>query len=245
MGVSGAELLLRGGRGPFSGDPEGCLSLTKESAGRSHGMITSDEQARVLSVIGTVKIASKAQIRAMTGLSEKACDRIIRLLFGLGFLDRLVTGRSPPLYAAGPEAEAQYGLKRERWDVLNAFRLAAATQFYAEMSKVFEGIEYVPVPDLSLTALMRLNGREHGVLAPRCWPGETVWFSEAAAGFVEPLHVIVIAGSEELARETARLTAYERIRFTWDAALYGRIQLYRKGVRGILEPAETFCSRGY
>jgi len=209
--------------GPFAGDPSGDLSLSRESRGRSFGHVLSEQAAEVLRVVARCRVLSRNQIALLTRLSHHAVSRITDRLFRLGFLDRLVTGQTPPLYVIGPEGAALLGSLSEDWNPLRAFRLAAAAQLYIAMRGWrFPDAQYHPEPHEALTALISAGLTDYGVLAPRLWPGEVAATKQLADLYPEDGRLIIVAGSEDQGKELARvIPPHVNVRFTWDALLTG------------------------
>lgn len=210
--------------GPFAGDPSGDMALTRETRGRSFGYVLSEQAAEVLKAVACFRVLSRNQAALVTRLSQQVVGRAADRLFRLGFLDRLVTGRTPPLYVLGPEGVALLGsTQNEEWNPLRAFRLAAAAQLYVALKGWrLSDAQYHPEPHQALTAIISAGLVDYGVLAPRLWPGEVATTKQLADLFPEDGRLIVVAGSEEQGRELARvIPPHLSVRFTWDALLVG------------------------
>ncbi|MHB8927827.1 MAG: hypothetical protein ACYC9Q_09260 [Bacillota bacterium] len=210
--------------GPFAGDPSGDMALTRETRGRSFGYVLSEQAAEVLRAVARFRVLSRNQAAVVTCLSQHVVTRATDRLFRLGFLDRLVTGRTPPLYVLGPEGVALLGSTQSGdWNPLRAFRLAGAAQLYTAMKGWrFSDAQYYPEPHQALTAIISAGLLDYGVLAPRLWPGEVATTKQLADLFPEDGRLIVVAASEEQGRELARvITPHLNVRFTWDPLLVG------------------------
>lgn len=221
--------------GPFSGVPDGNLPMRRVSAGRSYGTVTSPEAARVMRTVVQCKVLSRRQVAALAQLGDDGAKKAVDRLFRLGFLDRLETPGTPPLYVAGPEAVKRFSLVPEEWDILRALRLAAAAQLYLRFRERWPGADYRPEPHLGLTASMALGSQEYGVLCPRLWPGDVPWCQEMAEALPTDARLIVVAGDGEQARELARLLPDLPLRFTWDVMLGDGLRLWRREGKKIVE----------
>lgn len=226
--------------GPFSGVPDGTLPMRRVSAGRSYGTVTSPEAARVMRTVVRCKVISRRQIAALAQLGEDGAKRALDRLFRLGFVDRLETARTPPLYVPGPEALKRFSLVPEEWDILRALRLAAAAQLYMRLRERWPDAEYRPEPHLGLTASMALGSQEYGVLCPRLWPGDVSWCREMAEALPSDARLIVVAGDGEQARELARLLPDIPLRITWDVMLCDGLRLWRREGKRIIEDPLDF-----
>lgn len=222
--------------GPFSGDWQGRIAFRRQSAGRSRGaVLTSEADGRIVCCLRHLKVLSRHQLAALASLGQERAKRSCARLFRLGFLDRLVTDRTPPLYVLGPTALHLLNQPDETWDVLRAFRLAAANQLWLGLRGWAD--TYHVEPHLGLTASFTRGGKRFGVLCPRLWPGDIDWCRDLAALADDKL--VIVAGDGRQAAELARLLPVEfPVRFTWDALLAdGRPVFYRRRGRK-LEPAE-------
>lgn len=217
------------GTGPFSGDPNGQMKATYHTHGRSYGLVTSESDAQILDALIMLKAASRHQLSELLGLSNHSLKKSIPRLSRLGFIDRIETGRTPPLYVLGPESRALFKLKKEEWHILKAFRIAASNQLFVMLKCVWPDMEYTVEPHQGLTAQMRAGDIEFGIIAPRLWPGETTWAREMAELAPDNIRLLIVAGSREYAEECARVIKTQRpIRFTWDGLLKENIIFYRK-----------------
>lgn len=215
--------------GPFSGEPSGLMKASIISHGRSYGIVTSESDAKILRALAHLKAASRNQLRALLDLSDHSLKKSIPRLCSLGFIDRLETGRTPPLYMLGPESLALFGKKGEEWHILKAFRIAAANQLYVALKYVWPDIQYQVEPHQGLTALIKYGSAEFGIIAPRVWPGETSWAKNMAELAPDEVRVLIVAGSKTYAEECARIIKSSRpIRFTWDRIIKDGAKFYKK-----------------
>ncbi len=215
--------------GPFSGEASGLLKANIVSHGRSYGLVTSESDAEILKTLVFLKAASRYQIGQLLGLSANSLKSSIPRLCRLGFVDRLETGKTPPLYFLGPEGKVLFKQKSEEWHILKAFRIAAANQLYIMLKHIWPDMEYTVEPHQGLTAQIKSGDVEFGVIAPRVWPGETIWVRDMAELAPDELRLLVVAGSRGYAEESARVIKTQRpIRFTWDGVLKSCVRFYRK-----------------
>ncbi len=222
-------LIEHDGTGPFSGEPSGLMKANIVSCGRSYGIVTSESDAKILRALMHLKAASRNQLSEFLDLSDHSLKKSIPRLCRLGFIDRLETGRTPPLYMLGPESLALFGKKSEEWHILKAFRIAAANQLYVTLKCVWPDIEYHVEPHQGFTALIKYGNVEFGIIAPRVWPGETSWARDMAELAPDEVKVLIVAGSKTYAEECARVIKSARpIRFTWDGILKDGAQFYKK-----------------
>lgn len=226
--------------GPFSGEVNGRLSGKIITSGRSYGIITSESDATILKALIMFKSASRNQISEYTGLSHQSLKKSIPRLCRLGYIDRLETGKTPPLYMLGPESLKMFNMKADEWHILKAFRIAAANQLYLKMYEVWPDLEYTAEPHQGLTALIRKKDTEYGIIAPRIWPGEVDWCRDMVELAPDDVRIIIVAGSKTLAEECARVIKEPRpLRFTWDGILKEKAVFYQKK-GNMLIAAENF-----
>lgn len=217
------------GTGPFSGDPNGSMKATYHTHGRSYGLVTSESDAEILKALTILKAASRHQLSELLGLSNHSLKKSIPRLSRLGFIDRLETGQTPPLYILGPESRALFKQKSEEWHILKAFRIAAANQLYVKLWRIWPDMKYKVEPHQGLTAQIKSGGAEFGIIAPRLWPGETSWARDMAELAPDEVRLLIVAGSRAYAEECARIIKTPRpIRFTWDGILKDNVKFYKK-----------------
>jgi hypothetical protein len=186
------------------------------------------------------KSASRNQISEYTGLSHQSLKKSIPRLCRLGYIDRLETGKTPPLYMLGPESLRMFRIKAEEWHILKAFRIAAANQLYLKMREIWPDMEYTVEPHQGLTAEIMKKEVKYGIISPRIWPGEVDWCRDMVELAPEEARIIIVAGSRTLAEECARVIKAARpLRFTWDGILKEKA-VFCKKKGNILIAAENF-----
>lgn len=215
--------------GPFSGEASGLLKADLISHGRSFGLVTSESDARILKALVNLKVASRYQIGQLLGLSANSLKSSMPRLCRLGFVDRLETGKTPPLYMLGPEGRALFNQNSEEWHILKTFRIAAANQLYLMLKDTWPNMEYMVEPHQGLTAQIKAGKIEFGIIAPRLWPGETTWAKDMAELAPDQLRLLIVAGSRHYAEECSRIIKTNRpIRFIWDGVLKSSVRFYKK-----------------
>ena len=227
------------GPGPFSGDPSGMMEVRVESRGITCAEILHDLDARICELVVGLRVLTRAQAAHALGSS---CREAMGRLYQLGFLDRLVTGRTPPGYCPGPELRRKRPMQLGAFTALRFLRLVAAAQFWVCLS----GGSWRAEPYLGFQGRWEYRGAVFWVIAPRLWPLEVEWFRENVGFLPEGDRVIVVAGTRQLAEECARVCPpHVEARYTWDKALApgGPVQLWAAGKRG-LEEAEVLPGRG-
>lgn len=224
------------GRGPFSSALG--LTLRRESRPDVGAVVSHPQDAAVLKLFPVHLVLSSHQVAGLAGLSEGTAKESVKRLFRLGFLDRLLTGAAPPLYALGEAGANLFGAARRSWDAAAAFRLAAANQLCLAMKRVWPDLEWKAGPGLGATARLSRGEKEYWVLAPRC--GEAARAAMALRVFPPASRVIVVAGDRDLAAEIACACPAAPARYTWDVLLKdGPPVFYRWNGAG-LEEAERF-----
>lgn len=203
---------------PFAGVATGLLPMRRETRGRSFAVVPSERAAEVIGLVARLKALARWQIVHLLRLRS---DKVIRTLYLTGYLDRLTTAETPPVYVLGPESLALLGRGDEVWDVLRMLRLVAANQLYLRLRCGWPDLEYELEPHLGVTAYLRLGGREYSLLCPRVWPGDSIWCREMVALLPADAFAIILAGSEETAWELARIVPADGpvLRFLWDGLL--------------------------
>lgn len=201
--------------GPFSGDPYGRMSfLPAKTKNTGRGFLPDRASVELVEALGNFKVLSRSQMRA---LEIPSGNGLLGLLCRFGFVSKLETKRTPPLYALGPDGSTMLRVPKREWTVPEAFRVAAANQLYVRLAG--EVRDWVTEPHAGLNARFTSDGLSFGVLAPRLWPGELDWCRTLLELSDEPAHVVV-AASEEQAEELARLLPRKGVLcFTWDALL--------------------------
>jgi hypothetical protein len=224
------------GRGPFSSALG--LTLRREARPDVGAVISHPQDAVVLKLFPVHLVLSSYQVAGLAGLSEGAAKESVKRLFRLGFLDRLLTGVTPPLYALGEAGANLFGAWRREWDAASAFRLAAANQLCLALKRVWPELDWKAGPGLGAAAKFSRKEREYWVLAPRC--GEAARAISSLKLFPQGFRVIVVAGDENLAAEIAGACPAAQARYTWDVLLKdGPPVFYRWNGAG-LEEAERF-----
>lgn len=230
------------GTGPFSGEASGNMKAEIITHGRSYGVITSESDAAILKALLVLKAASRNQLIELLSLSGHSLKKSIPRLCRLGFIDRIETGKTPPLYMLGPEGRALLKQRPEEWHILKAFRIAAANQLYMKLRNVWSDMEYRVEPHQGLTASISVGDTEFGVIAPRVWPGETNWARDLADLAPDDVRLLLICGSRTMAEECSRVIKSARpIRYSWDGLLRDEVRFYKKSGNG-LASAETIFS---
>lgn len=214
-------------KGPFSGNPEGYMKLQREGRKGYYGIVPPEGTGQVIDALVTYKVLSSYQLMVLTGQGAGLKDRLNRM-FELGYVDKLTTGQTPPLYVLGVNGCKKTGTLDREWDVLSVLRIAAANQFYLRFKEIWPASAWQVEPHLGLTARLIKDGEEFGILAPRYWPGENAWALEMLELAPPDRKTIIVAGIKLQAEELARLAGEREIRFTWDAALKERLDLYRR-----------------
>lgn len=235
MSLPAAEL-IRERVGPFAGEPSGVLSLVREGRGRSRAYLTGERDVDIVKTTAALKVVSRSHLASLLGLGEGS-KKTVERLFRLGFLDRLVTGRTPPLYVLGVEGRAYLHARNDEWDVLRVLRIAAANSFWVRFREARPDAEWKVEPHLGLTASFKLGENSFGILAPRLWPGDVDWCRKLAALVPESGRLVVLAASRGQAEELSRVLSVRcSVRYTWDR---DSLTFYR-AYRGCLEPGENF-----
>ncbi|MGB9886495.1 MAG: hypothetical protein ACPLRW_05795 [Moorellales bacterium] len=214
------------------------MELRREFRPDLGAVVAHPQDGAVLGLFRTFGVLTSHQAAELAGLSGAAAKESVKRLFRLGYLDRLVTGRTPPLYAAGEGAARLFGIWRKDWDVVTAFRTVAANQLCAALMRTGKVENWEVGAKGRATARFTRAGREYWVLAPRCGPMEVAWAASVLSVFPPAFRVIVVCGDEGVASRVAPAARGEAVRFTWDALLKeGPVRLFRWGT-GRLEEAE-------
>ena len=228
------------GPGPFSGDASGLMEVRIESRGITCSELLYEVDGRVTALALGLRVVTRAQAGRLFGLR---CKEAMTRLYRLGFLDRLVTGKTPPGYCPGPE------LRRRRPVILGAFtaprflRLVAAGQLWLSLPG---GSSWKAEPLLGFQGRWEYGGAVFWVIAPRVWPLEVEWFRENIGFLPEGERVIVLAGTRRLAEECAAVCpAHVEARYVWDRVVKPGVpvRFWALG-RGGLEEAEELPPAG-
>lgn len=214
--------------GPFSIVEEG-KTLSRESRGYyQKAIITTKTAATIVEAIPKYKALTRSQLALLYGFGDRV-ERTLKVLWTLGYLDRLAVDKVPPLYCAGPALRARYGLRKEEWRLPDLLRLAAANQLVAALGSKQVAFGYEVSLEAMATAYLTLGERKYTLLAPRICRGEVQWCRDAVWTHDPDDRVIVVAATEEQALEVAEilLDAGPQTRFTWDAILKDRAVFYR------------------
>lgn len=213
--------------GPFS-VAEG-RTLQRETKGYyQKAIITTRVGSAIAEAVLKYKVLSRSQAAHMTG-HHAAVEQTVKVLCTLGYLDKLVTAGTPPLYCAGPALRAKFGLRKDDWALPDAFRLAAANQAATRLKAKSVPFGYEVADDASATAYVTLNDRRYVLIAPRIYPGEEDWCHQAVYTYESDSRVIVVAATEEQARAIAEYSfdVGPQVRFAWDAEMRDRVAFYR------------------
>lgn len=226
-------------RGPFSGNPEGIMPMRRDRRRAYYGVLPPEGTRAVVRLLAEYKVLSSNQLMLLGGFKGFGFKQRLSEMVARGYIDRLVTEQTPPLYVLGEAGCRQAGVDDREWDILSALKIAAANQFCIQLKNKAADFEYMVEPHLGLTAKILYRQQEFGVLAPRWWPGQNSWALEMLA--LTPLEskTIIIAGIRAQAEELARLIRERQVRFTWDAELKEGITLYKK-VGQTLIPEKIF-----
>ncbi|HCC33976.1 MAG TPA: hypothetical protein DEQ28_08805 [Clostridiales bacterium] len=254
MGTPVEALRRASGRGPWSGDPAGCIHLrrvisnTSAAAFAPPGPLVSEADAAALSLLRRFRCMSGAQLGELAGVGVHSVRDLLRRMCRGGLADRLdfLSSRIPSLYVEGPCGRRLMGGPPvvEDWEPLRALRLAASSQLYMLLWRLWGPFPVQIEPGGGLTAIFSA-GAPFGVLVARLWPGELDWARDAARLSADIASVLVlVAGSREQAEELGRVVRVSgmEIRLTWDGPLFhGRAEFWRPVSRG-LEPVRLASS---
>jgi len=200
-------------RGPFSGDASGSMEIRVESRGITCAELLYPADAAACDLVAGLHVATRAQVACVLGGPSRD---VMSRLFALGYLDRLVTGRTPPGYCPGPELRRRRGIYLGAFTVQRFLRQVAASQLYLALP----GGEWRSEPHLGFQARWDYAGRSFWVICPREWPLEVAWFRENVGFLPEGERVLVVAGTPRLAAECARACPpHVHVRYTWDKAV--------------------------
>lgn len=228
--------VVRMARGPFS--VVGGIEFVREERPDLGAVIAHPQDGLVLNLFREFEVLTSHQVMELGRLTEGAAKESVKRLFRLGYLDRLVTGRTPPLYTLGEAGARLFGVWEKEWDVVAAFRTVAANQLCAALRRTGEVRNWEVGAKGRATARFTWNDREYWVLAPRCGAGEVAWAASVLNVFPPAFRVIVVCGDEEVAARVAPAGRGPQVRYTWDALLKeGPVVLYR-WAGGSLEEAE-------
>lgn len=225
--------------GPFSGDPGGMSLRLSSRPFRDASCLHGPKDPQVLSFLREALAASAWQVSKAVGVSPDT----VRRLWGSGFLIRLETGKTPPLYALSPS----FSGRAFEWDVLTAIKLAASCQLWLCLRKAWPGSRYVPLPNPVYTALVSWRGTDFWVVCPRIFPGQVDSSRDDIEAAPPESRVVVVAGSRELAEEVCRVSEPPvPVRFVWDRILVPgeTVTLYAPGPRKTLLESEKILPGG-
>lgn len=184
-----------------------------ESRGITCAEVLHESDGRICELALGLRVLTRAQAASVVGQN---CRAAVARLYALGFLDRLVTGSTPPGYCPGPELRRRRGLVLGAFTALRFLRLVAATQLWL----CLPGGSWKAEPHLGFQARWEYREAVFWVIAPRVWPLEVEWFRENAGFLPEGERVLVVAGTPQLAEECARACPeHVDARYTWDRAL--------------------------
>lgn len=226
---------LAAGGGPFS-IAEG-RTLTRETRGFYHdAIVTTEAGVAIVEAVLKYKVLTHSQVAMITGYAQ-APKRTLKVLWQIGYLDRLVTGKTPPVYCAGPVMRMRYGLRKEEWRLPDTFRLVAANQLAALLTAKKVPFEYEVGMEASVTATITIAGRPYVLLAPRLYNNEEQWCRDAINTHSHSERIIVIAATAEQAEDVSDYV-YDvgpQVRYTWDAVLKDRAAFFRREKTFVLE----------
>jgi hypothetical protein len=221
--------------GPFS-SAEG-RTLSRESRGYyDRPIVTTRAGIAAVEAVLKYKALSRSQVAMLTGYTT-AVEPTLRTLWNLGYLDRLVTGKTPPVYCAGPALRARRGLRKEDWRLPDAFRLVAANQLAAVLASKKVSFGYEVGAEACVTAMLTIGDKPYVLLAPRLYPGEEQWCRDAINTHDNDARIIVVAATEDQAADISDYI-YDvgpQVRFTWDAVLKDRAAFFRREKTFVLE----------
>lgn len=218
--------------GPFSGDPEGAMTVRRVSYPPDpHFVVRSDTQSGLIDLCVKLKFFTKYQAVRLLGA---AAEKQLKALHRAGYIDALSTGKTPPVYTWGPGLQRLLTLERPHVRMPGPLRVVAANQFFVALG----GKAQYEVPGLEWpTALLKADGAEYWVLAPRVWPEEELWL-DSALDYMDPgVRVIVIAASEGEANDAAVSLVARGVaaRYSWDTVLKDGFSLFRYTAHGFIE----------
>lgn len=219
------------GLGPFSGEPSGLLPL-RVSSRRFQGPLALSGRAdpEVLAHFHRARVSSRAQVSLAVPGSAGAVKR----LHLAGYLLKLETGRTPPLYAISSAASG----RGEIYDALSVLKLAASCQLYLCLRYFWREVDYRAGVHPLFVSRLCFSGVSYWVLCPRVWPGELDSASQDLECVPEGERVIAVCGSKDLASELARISRPScMVRYVWDKALVpgGPVALYAAYGRSLIE----------
>ncbi|MGI9862722.1 hypothetical protein SDD30_15200 [Moorella naiadis] len=215
--------------GPYSNP---CCEIKRESC-RGNGLINSENEAAAVKLAGRLKIISRNQAEIAIGINGEKLGRVFKRLWGWGYLDRLTSGATPPLYVLGPEGRKALQAPREEWDALRAFRLVMANQLHLRLPQ----FDYEPEPGPGVTGLLKLNGVEYPVYCPRL--GDEEWCKVVTDLLPEKSRPVIVAATKEMAVKLAKVIRFDLpARFVWDDLLADSEFCFYRREKGVLVPAE-------
>ncbi len=221
--------------GPFSNP---CCEIKRESY-RGNGLVNSEVEAAVIRLAGRLKIISRSQVEIVLKINGNRVSKIIKRLVGWGYLDKLVTRETPPLYVLGPEGRRVIKSPYEEWDIIRAFRLIMANQLALRLPQ----FEYTPEPGPGVTGLLRLDGLEYPLYCPRL--GDEEWCKITTGLLPEKSRPIIVAATDEQAVKLAEEIRYDLpVRFLWDDLLVEEEFCFYRLEKGTLKPAEKSLEIG-
>lgn len=217
--------------GPFCGDPEGALAVRRVSYPPDPGFVVrSDTQAELIDLAARLKFFTKHQAVRLLGA---AAERQLKALHKAGYLDLLLTGRTPPIYTQGPGLAELLGTQRPQVRMPGLLRVVAANQLYICLGGI---VRYEAAGEEWPTAVLIAGSNIYWVLAPRLWPGEDLWLDSAVDCMDADARLIIVAPSEQHALDMAAslVTKGILVRYTWDTELKDAFCLFRYTARGFV-----------
>jgi len=217
--------------GPFAGAADGAVAARRVSYPPDPSFVVrSDTQAKLISLADRLKFFTRHQAVKLLG---RAAEKQLKKVHRAGYLDRLVTGKTPPVYTAGPALGKAAGIQTQDSRMPGLFRTVAANQLYVALGGV---IQYEATGEEWPTAVIKVRDRTYWVLAPRLWPKEDIWLDSATDGLDPDTRLIVVAPSEMHALDAGPLLAMKGIsvRYTWDTAIKDSFCLFRYTAYGFV-----------
>ncbi|WP_157109865.1 hypothetical protein [Thermanaeromonas toyohensis] len=195
-----------------------------------------------MELAGRWKVYSGNQAALALRAGREKVRAALSKLVRWGYLDRLVTGCTPPLYTLGPEGSRVLRLPLEEWDAPRAFRLVMAHQLYLRLPEIFE---YRADPGSGWDALLEVKGIQYPVVCPRAGEAEVDRCVLVLGLVPEGSRPVVVAATEdEAVRVASRIRAGLQARYVWDDLLREEEFFFYRWTGSRLEPSEKVSRSG-
>lgn len=225
--------------GPFS---RAFYELRRESNKNRGGVISSKLEVGLVELAGKWKVYTGHQAALALGADRSKVRAALSRLVRLGYLDRLVTGSTPPLYTLGEEGSRVLRMPLEEWDAVRAFRLVMVHQLYLRLPEIFENRAD---PGNGWDGLLQVKGVEYPVLCPRAGEAEVERCLLILGLLPEGSRPVVVAAAAEEAEEVAsRMKSGLEARFVWDELLGSDTFFFYRWTGSRLEPSEEVSGAG-